>query len=49
MDEVEWINPIVIQTKKYLEDIIVCVDYKSLNSTSVHVSFPTPIMDEVLD
>jgi hypothetical protein len=49
MDEVEWINPIVIQKKKGNEDIQVCMDYKSLNDVCVHDPFPTPFSDEVLD
>jgi hypothetical protein len=49
IEEVEWIIPIVIQSKKGIEDIQVCVDYKSLNSTCVHDLFPTSFSDEVLD
>jgi hypothetical protein len=49
VDEAEWINPIVIQSKKGMEDIRVCVDYQSLNSACVHDPFSTPFSDEVLD
>jgi hypothetical protein len=49
VDEVEWINPIVIQSKKGVEDIRVCVDYQSLNFACVHDPFSTPFSDEVLD
>jgi hypothetical protein len=49
VDEAEWISPIVIQRKKGIDDIRVCVDYRSLNSTCVHDPFPTPFSDEVLD
>jgi hypothetical protein len=45
----EWINPIVIQNKKGVDDIQVCVDYRSLNISFVHDPFPTPFSDEVLD
>jgi hypothetical protein len=45
----EWISPIFIQRKKGIDDIIVCVDYISLNSSYVHDPFPTPFSDEVLD
>ena len=48
MEEVEWVSPIVIQRKKGTEDIRVCVDYKSLNSSCVHDPFPKPFTDEVL-
>jgi hypothetical protein len=49
MDEAEWISPIVIQSKKGIDDIRVYVDYRSLNSSCVHDPFPTPFSDEVLD
>jgi len=48
VDEVEWINHIFIQDKKDLEDIRVCVDYKSLNNACVHDLFPTPFSNEVM-
>jgi hypothetical protein len=49
VEEAEWVNPIVIQRKKYTKDIRVCVDYRSLNSACVHDPFPTPFTDEVLE
>jgi hypothetical protein len=49
VEEAEWVSPIVIQRKKGTEDIRVCVDYKSLNSSCVHDPFPTPFTDEVLE
>jgi hypothetical protein len=49
VNKAEWINPIVIQTKKGMDDIQVCVDYRSLNVACVHDPFPTPFSDEVLD
>jgi hypothetical protein len=49
VEEVEWVSSIVIQRKKDIEDIIVCVDYKILNSTCVHDPFPTPFTNEVLE
>jgi hypothetical protein len=49
VDEAEWISLIVIQSKKGIDDIRVCVDYKSLNSACVHDPFPTPFSDEVLN
>jgi hypothetical protein len=49
VEEEEWVRPIVIQIKKGTEDIRVCVDYISLNSTCVHDPFPKPFIDEVLE
>jgi hypothetical protein len=49
VEEAQWVSPIVIQRKKDTEDIIVCVDYKSLNSACVHGPFPTPFTNEVLE
>jgi len=49
IEEVEWISPIVIHSKKGTKDIWVYVDYRSLNSACVHDPFPTPFSDELLD
>jgi hypothetical protein len=49
VEEAEWVIPIVIQRNKGIEDIGVCVDYRSLNSTCVHNPFPTPFTNEVLE
>jgi len=49
VDEADWISPIVIQNKKDLTEIRVCVNYRSLNNACVHIPFPTPFSDEVLD
>jgi hypothetical protein len=49
VDEVKWISPIVIQSKKGTDDITVYVDYRSLNSTCVHDTFHTPLSVEVLN
>ena len=49
VDEAGWISPIVIQDKKYPDDIRVRVNYHSLNNSCFHDSFSTPFSDEVLD
>jgi len=49
MDEDEWISPIIIQINKGINDITVCVDYGSLNSSYVQDPFATPFSDEFLD
>jgi hypothetical protein len=49
VEEEEWVSSIVIQNKKDIEDIRVCLDYKSLNFACVHDPFPTPFTDEVLE
>jgi len=49
VDEVEWISLMVIQNKKDVKEIRVCVDYRSLNNAFVHDPFLTPFNDEVLD
>jgi hypothetical protein len=48
VEESEWINPTVIQSKD-TEDIRVSVDFRSFNATCMHDPFPTPFNDEVLD
>jgi hypothetical protein len=49
VDKAEWIIPIVIQTKKGMDDIHVYVDYRIMKVTCVHDPFPTPFCDESLD
>jgi hypothetical protein len=49
VEEAEWFNPIVIQSKKGAKDIKFYVDYRSLNSSCVHDPFTTPFTDEVLE
>lgn len=49
VEESEWINPTVIQSKKDTEDIRVSMDFRSFNATCMHDPFPTPFNDEVLD
>jgi hypothetical protein len=49
VEEKEWVNLVVIQSKKGTEDIRVCIDYKSLNYAYVHDPFPTPFTDEVIE
>jgi hypothetical protein len=49
VEEAEWVSPIVIQSKKGIEDSRVCVDYRSLNFACVHDPFPTPFTDKVLE
>jgi hypothetical protein len=49
VDEVESISVIVVKIKKGIDDIRICVDYKSLKSNCVNDPFPTPFSDEVLD
>ena len=49
VDEYDWVSPIVIQSKKDMKYIRVCVDFRSLNVACIHDPFPTPFSDEVLD
>jgi hypothetical protein len=49
VEEAEWVSPIVIQSKKGIEDIRFCVNYRSLNASYVNDHFPAPFMDEVLE
>ena len=47
--ELEWINPIMIQDKKTIGKVRICVDLRKLNDTCLHDPFPTPFTDEVLE
>ena len=49
VDELDQMSLDIIQRKKYIEKIRVCVDYHSLNFACVHDSFPTLFSDEVLE
>ena len=49
VEESEWVSPMVVQDKKTKGEIRICVDLRKLNDASVHVPFPTPFTDEVLD
>jgi len=49
IDKSNWIIPIVIQNKKDVENIRVCVDFISLNFMCGHDLFPTPFNEKVLD
>lgn len=46
--ESEWISPIIIQEKKTVGEIQICVDLRKLNDACLHDPFPTPFTDEVL-
>ena len=49
MDEVDWINPIVIQSKKGINEIWFCIDFRVLKFACLYDPFLTPFSDEVLD
>jgi len=49
IDEAEWINRILIKSKKGIEDIWIGVDYQSLSFACIHDPFSTPFSDKVLN
>ena len=49
IEELEWINSIVIQDKKTTGEVRICVDLRKLNDACLHDPFPTPFTDEVLE
>lgn len=49
MEESDWVSPMVVQEKKQLEEIRICVDLRKLNDMCVHDPFPIPFRDEVLE
>ena len=48
IEESKWISPIVIQHKKKIGKVRICVDLRELNDACLHNPFQTPFMDEVL-
>jgi len=49
VEESEWTSPMVIQEKKTVGEIRICVDLRKLNDACLHDPFPTPFNDEVLE
>lgn len=49
MEESDWVSPILVQEKKWKDEIRICVDLMKLNNAYMHDPFPTPFTDEVLD
>ena len=47
--ESEWISPIVVQEKRTLGEVRICVDLRKLNDACLHDPFPNPFTDEVLE
>jgi len=45
VEESEWISPMVIQEKKTVGEIRICVDLRKLNDACLHDPFPTPLTD----
>ena len=48
IEESEWISSIVVQDKKDMGELRICVDLRKLNDACLHDPFSTPFMDEVL-
>ena len=49
IEELEWISPIVIQDKKAMGEVRICVNLRKLNDACLHDPFPMPFTDEVLE
>ena len=49
VEESEWIILIVVQDKKGMGELRICVDVRKLNDACLHDPFPTSFMDEVLE
>ena len=49
IEKLEWINTIVIQDKKTIGEVSICVDLRKLNDACLHNPFPTPFTDELLE
>ena len=49
LEDLEWISPIIIQDKKTISEVRICVDLRKLNNACLHEPFPTPFTDEVLE
>ena len=49
VEESKWIRTIVIQDKKTIGEVRICVDLRKLNDSFLHDPFPTPFIDEVLE
>ncbi|KAJ0408794.1 hypothetical protein P43SY_000690 [Pythium insidiosum] len=47
--DVEWASPVVIVMKKNGLDIRLCIDYRQVNQLITLMSYPLPLIDEMLD
>ena len=47
VEDLEWISLVVVQDKKAIVEVKICVDMRKLNDACLHDPFPTPFMDEV--
>ena len=48
VEELEWISHIVIQDKKKIGEVRICVNLRKMNDACLQDPFPTPFRDEVL-
>ena len=49
IEESEWIIPIVVQAKKIVGEVCICIDLRKLNDSFLHNPFLTPLTDEVIE
>ena len=49
VEESKWIIPIVIHDNKKTDEVRICVNLRKLNDACLHVPFPTPFTDELLE
>ena len=49
IEESKWISPIVVQDKKAIGEVRICVNLRKLNDACLHDPFPSPFTDEVLE
>ena len=49
VEELEWISPIVIQDKKTIGEVRICVDLRKLNDACLHDPFPTLFTNELIE
>ena len=49
VEESKWISPIVVQDKKTLGEVRMCVDIRKLNDACLHDPFLTPFTNDVLE
>jgi hypothetical protein len=49
VEESKWISPMVVQDKKQVRGIRICIDLRKLNDACLQYPFPIAFTDEVLE
>ena len=49
VEEYEWIIPMLVQDKKTVGEVCICIDMRKMNDSFLHEPFMTPFKNEVFE